>query len=451
MLFRTIGAALGVLITSQSALAQGRIPTPPPPVKAKPASTDPLAAVIANSNGVAPAEAGNRAQALRDVQALIDQAVAYDSAAFAGVWVDEAPQFQVTIGFTGQEDRRAFLERVPPSLRRYVKVRSVSKSLTQNQADVDAILEAVKDSKIEFTVGFNPRTQQYEVNVADAGRVQAVRDLIPPNLRSIVKIERGATLKSFQTNVRTGDAVYGGWPMLDASGGGQCSFAFAGRDSYGRDGILSAAHCAQNPPYVSGADNAHYVQLPTWTERRYGDLYDFRHHAVVGMQTGYWVYFQNGQPVFQYPQYTNNVPGIYSDGYFTVFTTMKQSTSYNSYHYVGMPVCKSGFATHLTCGKVTNNWLSGTDDKGYTYRGFVQVSSSSQPVIAWGGDSGGAVFSYPDSGYNINAFGVLKGGNSATSGGPCTGSTCWYAYMPIDRVNDATPFNIYTTQGIMTP
>jgi hypothetical protein len=200
-----------------------------------------------------------------------------------------------------------------------------------------------------------------------------------------------------------------------------------------------------------GADGAHYVQLPTEAEKRYGDLYDFRYHPVVGLSTGYWVYFINSKPVYNYPQYVNTVPGFYNDGYFTVKSTLKQSTSYNSNHYLGMPVCKSGFASGFTCGTVQSNWVSGTDDKGVTYRGFVTVSGSSQPVIAFGGDSGGPVFSYPDSGYNIVAYGILKGGGTDAYGRPCVGSGCSYAYMPIDRVNDRLPFPIHTTAGLVAP
>jgi hypothetical protein len=86
-----------------------------------------------------------------------------------------------------------------------------------------------------------------------------------------------------------------------------------------------------------------------------------------------------------------------------------------------------------------------------SYRGFVRVSGSSQTGIVWGGDSGGPVFSYPDSAHDIVAYGILKGGGWASNGGPCTGSSCYYAYMPIDRVNDKLPFPIHTTQGLVAP
>lgn len=146
----------------------------------------------------------------------------------------------------------------------------------------------------------------------------------------------------------------------------------------------------------------------------------------------------------------NTVPGFYGDGYFTTRGTLKQS-SYNSNHYIGMPVCKSGMTTGFTCGTVQSSSVSGTDDRGVSYSSFVKVSGSSQQVIAFGGDSGAPVFSYPNGSYEIVAYGILKGGSTDAYGRPCTGSACSFSYMPIDRVNDRVPFLIHTTQGLLVP
>lgn len=70
---------------------------------------------------------------------------------------------------------------------------------------------------------------------------------------------------------------------------------------------------------------------------------------------------------------------------------------------------------------------------------------------SFGGDSGTPVFSYPDGSYNITAYGILKGGDLDAYGNPCTGSYCGYAYMPIDRLNDQSPFLLHTTQGLVVP
>lgn len=405
---------------------------------------------IAQQHGLSVQEATERVALLREIQQVVQAAIGSDEEGFGGVWVDHSPTFKIIVGFTGQSERREFLDRLSPQLRRYVQIRNSAKALGVAQQEVAQIQQALSAARIPFETFFEPRSQSHVVVVQAQDNANTARALIPPALRSNVDVRVGSVLNTYQTNVRSGDAVYGAWDLVNSSGRPTCTYGFAGRDSSGRDSVLTAAHCQTNPPYVVGADANHLVQLPAPTESRYGDQYDFRHHAVVGLMTGYWVWFDNGKAVSQYPQYVNTVSGFGADGYFTVQGRL-QYTAWNSNHYVGMPVCKSGFATGFTCGTVEANWVSGTDVRGVSYSGFVRVSGSSQQVIAFGGDSGAPVFSFPNSAYDITAYGILKGGGTAASGAPCTGTSCYYAYMPIDRVNDRVPFLLHTTQGMLMP
>jgi hypothetical protein len=409
---------------------------------------------LAQSHGISTAQAAERVDILGEVERIVEQALAEDADSFGGVWVDHSPTFKIIVAFTGQSERKAFVDRLPAKARRYVQIRNATKSLAAAQQDVDQILKAVSGAGVPFETYFEPRSQNYIVTVKDQAAAGVARGLIPAALRSMVNVRVGPVTETFQTNVQSGDQVYGAWDLLDIDGQPTCTYGFAGKDSRGQDAILTAGHCRTNPPFVIGASSGgnHLVRLPTATasETRYGDLYDFRYHPVVGMMTGYWVYFMNSKPVVGYTQYVNTVQGVGPGDYFTVKGTVKES-SWNSNHYLDMPVCKSGYTTGFTCGKVVANWVSGTDSKGVSYRGFVKVSGSSQPVIAFGGDSGGPVFSPPDSAYDIMALGLLKGGSTGASGGPCVGSACFYSYMPIDRVNDAFPFRIHTTLGLIAP
>lgn len=391
---------------------QRQFPKPPPlpsPQNTGGRSKDPQIDYLARKHGISSEEAAERAEILRQVQQIVDIAAASDPGAFAGLWVDQEPTFKIVVSFAGQEDRRALLDRLPANLRRYVQIKSAGKSLVANQKDLDEILQTISVANIAFEVYFDPRSQNYVVTVKDQADAVRARGLVPPSLRSMVNVRVGPVLRTFQTNVRSGDAVYGAWDLVNSSGTPTCTYGFAGRNTYGRDAMLTAAHCSTSPPYVVGTGGGHLVQLPADPAPRYGDLYDFRIHSVAGLMTGYWVYYKNSKSVYRYPQYVNTVSGFYGDGYFTVKASLKKSTSYNSNHYLGMPVCKSGFATGFTCGTVQSNWVSGVDDRGVTYKGFVRVGGSSQPVIAWGGDSGGPVFSFPDSAYDIIAYGILKG------------------------------------------
>lgn len=422
----------------------------PTPENSRGPGRDLLVDVLAQQYGISAQDAAERAEILREVQEVVQAAVGSDEAGFGGVWVDHSPTFRIIVGFTDQSERREFLDRLSPRLRRYVQIRNSAKALGTAQQEVAQIQQALSSARIPFETFFDPRSQNHVVVVRDQGDANTARGLIPPALRSTVNVRVGPVLDTFQTNVRTGDAVYGAWDLLNSAGGPTCTYGFAGRDSSGRDSILTAGHCQTNPPYVIGADGAHLVQLPGATETRYGDQYDFRHHPVVGLMTGYWVWFDNSKPVHNYPQYVNTVSGFGAEGYFTVQGRL-QYTAWNSNHYLDMPVCKSGFATGFTCGFVEANWVSGTDVRGVSYTGFVRVNRSSQQVIAFGGDSGAPVFSMPNSAYDITAFGILKGGATATGGAPCTGSRCYHAYMPIDRVNDRVPFLLHTTQGMLMP
>lgn len=450
-LFLAIGL-LGLVLSSPGAAQQlPKAPPLPTAENSRGPGKDPQVEHLGRTYGLSAEEAAERVEVLREVQQVVDLAASSDPDAFGGVWVDQTPTLKIVVAFSGQDDRKALLERIPAKLRRYVQIRNSAKSLASSQQDTDAILEAVSGAKIPFETYFDPRSQNYVLIVKDQSDAGTARGLIPPALRSMVNVKVGPILRTYQTNVRSGDAVYGAWDLLNSGGAATCTYGFVGRDSNGRNAILTAGHCSTAIPYVIGADGSHLVQLPAESGKAYGDLYDYRYHPVVGLSTGYWVYFINSKPVHNYPQYVNTVSGFYSDGYFTVKATLKQSTSYNSNHYLGLPVCKSGFASGFTCGTVESNWVSGTDDKGVSYRGFVRVSGSNQQVIAFGGDSGGPVFSYPDSAYDIVAYGVLKGGGTDAYGRPCTGSGCSYAYMPIDRVNDKLPFSIHTTAGIVAP
>lgn len=95
---------------------------------------------------------------------------------------------------------------------------------------------------------------------------------------------------------------------------------------------------------------------------------------------------------------------------------------------------------------------------GRAYTGMVRVGRSSQSVTAFSGDSGAPVFSFPNSGYNITAHGIMKAAEAHTNSDgslrPCVngqGYDCGYFYMPIDRANDRVPFLVHTTAGLVVP
>jgi hypothetical protein len=452
---------LALSLSATSALAQPPASDAPqrPPIPAERKSggsgVEAQIRYLQDSYKLNEADARDRYETMQQIEALIAAARAEDPNAFAGVWVEHEPAFKVVVAFAGNDERQGFASKVSPKLQRYLQLRKVRKSLAASEEELATLASALRAGGVDFTAAFEPTSQKYVVTVENDAGGSRLQGLVPPALRDLVQVRKGPVAHNAQSGVQTGDAVYGGWEALNASGYYECTFAFAGRNSNGRDSILTAAHCPTPNPRIQESD--HLVTLPTAFESRWEGDYDFRAHEVVGLSTGYWVYFMNNKPVRGYTSYVNTVPGFYADGYFTVSATLKGNVIGNGNHYVGLPVCKSGSRTGFTCGTVTASSVSGTSD-GRSYSGMVRVGHSNQTVTAFSGDSGSPTFSWPDSGYNITAFGILKAAEGFTNPDgtprPCVngqGYDCGYYYMPIDRVNDRLPFQIHTTAGLVVP
>lgn len=454
-------AALAIALCATSAPAQPQSADAPrrPPAPAETRSggsgVEAQLRYLQDSYKLSATEARERYESLQEIEALIAAAKASDPQAFAGVWVEHEPVFRVVVAFAGNEERSDFAATVPPKLRRHLQLRKVRKSLAGSEEEMSALFSALRGGGTDFVSAFDPASQKYVVTVENDAGGNRLRELVPASLRDLVQFRKGPVGRDVQSGVQAGDAVYGGWDALGSDGYYECTFAFAGRNSSGRDSILTAAHCSSPNPKIQ--ETGHLVTLPAAFESRWEGAYDFRAHETVGLSSGYWVYFLNSKPVRGHTSYVNTVPGFYSDGYFTVNATLKGNVVGNGNHYVGLPVCKSGSRTGFTCGTVTASSVSGTSN-GRAYSGMVRVGRSNQAVTAFSGDSGAPVFSWPDSGYNITALGIMKAAEAHTNADgslrPCVngqGYDCGHVYMPIDRVNDRLPFQIHTTAGLVVP
>ena len=452
----TAGLVAGLPVAS--GLAQDRpsaAPPPPTDMAAEP-GVDPEATFLSTSLGISLEEARGRRDIMSRIGALVQRAQAEDDS-FAGVWVEQQPAFRIIVAFADQEDRQQFLQSLDPALRRYVQLRHVRAKAETERAELEEIFGALRGKGEDFTVSFNPKNQKYEVLVGEQANSQSVLSMVPPRLRSLVVVNRGPVPVDVQSNVSPGDRVHAGWDALTAEGYYACTFGFAGVNVNNRPAISTAGHClAQQPKVTKSTDPGAYVTLPAPFAERQQDTYDFQLHEAVGLDPGYWVWFQNSKPVRGYESYVNYVPGYHSSGYFTVSAAAPYKIN-NGEHWVHRPVCKYGSRTGFTCGYISASYVYGEAD-GRPFSGMVRVNRSSQRIIAFSGDSGGPVFSPPNAQYDLVALGIMKSAqahvNADGSARPCvngTGYDCGYFYMPIDRIDHDGRIDLYTTLGLVRP
>ncbi len=202
----------------------------------------------------------------------------------------------------------------------------------------------------------------------------------------------------------------------------------------------------------------------------------YRYYLTSGLVTGAWLSFDNSSTKIYAKapdgtSYTGNsaqniIGGYAANGYFAVTGT------YGYYDQkAGDVICKTGHSTGFTCGQVTHG--------SYTYngaKGWIETGLSSQFIYSTWGDSGGAVFTSPNSKGEIKAAGVIAAaitydptpnsdGTTNNSGDekPCLSTMennsaystslnpgvaaitdCRMVHMPIDYVDDQQLLTIMT-------
>lgn len=433
----------------------------PSPENLRPAHGNAGADYLVKTFGISSADAAEQIQLQNEISDLSNKLASEDPDSFGGVWVEHSPTFKIIVAFADAKDRSALRDQVSPGLRRYLIIKNVPKGLKQARTDQEAILAALAPLRLPLQLGFDPRSQKFEIEVSDPARANEIRSAIPAALRGDVLIRKGLPVRNIQSGVQSGDALYGGWDYYDAAGNHNCTFAFVTKSHEAQDAILTASnnHCSVATPYVG--ETTHWVVLPqayySQSNTASGMTYDFRAHVISGLTNGPYVWFVNNRAVRDYPQYVNSVPNVANSGYFTVAGSVRNSTASNYGYYVGMALCKNGSRTGLTCGQVTSTSASGyignANGTVSSYSGLVRVGQSAQAVNAFAGDSGGPVFTPPDATSRINAAGIMKAAETI-NGSICyrgSGYDCGYFFMPIDRINDVYPMSIKTETGTVSP
>lgn len=418
-------AFIGAIALSSMSLAAAQEPRSPlPPEQApRPTGTSPAVTFLMQEYGISEADAKERLAVQAELMSISARVRKENDPAFSEIWIEHAPVFKVVFAFADGRDRKSLLESLPPRLRKYAQLRTVPRSRSQIRAALLEIEKAFKAAGIEFGGGFDPITGKFDMVVEDTRAIRTVRDALPPTLRDDVSIRVGPLPRpeAPPTGVQSGDWIAGGYPLYPVRTDAQCTFGFPVRfkpsgSATEVKGVLTARHCLEAGEVAEYYYNGHWITFgaPMVAPARSG-MYDYMVFESTGLNddNSYEVYYEN----------RSNLPGISTRGYYRIYAW---ADSYNQ--SIGNIVCKSGQQTGLTCGKITkkNAYYQGV----YAWMEAINSSHSAyQADISHIGDSGGAWFFDPGTGYNAIAVGLHVSGSG-------TGSTATALYMPLERIND---------------
>lgn len=404
---------------------------------------------------IAKAEAQRRADLEDEIYATVAAIEAAFPDAFGGVAVEQVPVYRVHIAFSGPFDRARAEGLVRPALRSVVKFDTVQENRKDREAQLAQIADSLRRQKIDFSLAYQPLSDSIEVGTPDAASEAKATIAIPQRWQTRTRMVRGRSdkLKAAPAGLMAGDTVTGGWPLYNISGGSvanYCTFGFNMVDSYGQSAVLSAGHCFDSVSNPNVFTNNRFLALPiieALTSSNAGYQFDHSLMGTQGMDAGPYVWTENNVEPYRkecsvlgyctsrfQPGYVNTLAG-FTPGYLYVIGLYKQSQT-----GAGMSACKSGLFTGITCSVIRTQYYSDT-----FVTNAVQTHASSQYYLVAGGDSGGPVFTAPNTNNQVYALGIIRGGQNLAypqNTGEClktSSNVCSMTYIPIDRVNDKTP------------
>jgi hypothetical protein len=409
------------------------------------------------------------------------------SEAFLASIIDHTPVFQVTFVLSRDIAPDEVGRAIPADLQSVFKVKKSRYSARKIRTRENQIVQALVAAKIAGSVGYDYRTDKFEVTSTEEGGQKLLASL-QPDLRSDVHFVRGGIPTPIQSGAMAGDSIYGGWMVHQFTSAGAtaiCTYGFAVKTPDAQNGIVTAStgHCAG--PIGIHYDDGHDVTLPTppAIDKRIlntggSRCYDYSVYYTGTLTTGPYVWFWNQKsgdyykyvyPNWEYHTWANVNPDYPLDGAYTRVTGVIAGTSgtSNANHPQGATRCKGGFVTGITCGQVTLSEAAavniGPDGSAESFYGYVKLEGTDYMVFSFGGDSGGPVMTLPvwnsaAQYYDAAAAGIIEVGSTKDRGDkyrrPCItpdDGSCPMYYMPIDRVNDHLPFLILTTSGAVSP
>lgn len=351
------------------------------------------AAEYAKLVGVGVAEASRRLKAMHDSVEVTDTIRKTYGSRLAGISIEHKPQFQIKVLLTGADPVTAELPNVGVPIVFETGARStleqVAAAIEQHKGAIRTLIPAVQG------IGADPKTGSMVVFANATGPIAATLTARTAELEALTGVPviiRAQDGVDRDLDVRGGSRVDGIIPNDGRRG--LCTSGFSVKDTNGRTGVATAAHCLDNLTYY----NPNNTQIPlTLVTPNYG-------YGSQDVQIHTSNYVERAE--------------FYVD---TAKTTVRRPVgSYTrSATRAGDWACHRGETTGASCSFVEYIYYAPPDDKcaGYCAPTWVTVTG---PNCA-GGDSGGPV-------YDLDlARGLLKGANYSSN------NTCnFYFYMSLD-------------------
>ena len=447
--------------------------------------TDPRTEILTRERGLAKADAEAQL-ALTD---KFEKEIAALSGKFGANYLTSIIEYGKPLTITVVLDRDVDLGEVRQSLsadlRQYIRIKRSRLSRQAIKDSKKALITQLSPHFEALTVSFDYPSDRFVAYLPDDADLERAKTLVDAELRPFVTVKKGAgrRLAGFATNAddptaSDKTAVWGGWPIW-VNTAPSCTGGFIGKDTLSKDFVMiTAGHCSNTNARLRWPSDGTFKVLTDAMGEQWGGRYDMQvHWGAYLNSSGYFWVDNDVSGTYRYGctlqgancktgTFRNLYNGVATTGYVAVVDAVKgnswSSWGYNDNHPIGVYRCKYGMVTGVSCGTITDPEVTTTvngSDGDYQADDFVRItmSSSFQASLARG-DSGGPVFSISSTGSTFPqaiAAGINSAGNVKSTGvlrdyRPCVPAMdgeCYLDYMPIDRINDAYPYAIASSQS----
>ena len=315
--------------------------------------------MYARDNSVTIAEAERRLEVQSEVQALRGRLSNQLGDTYAGIWIEHQPRFHVFVASV-KRDMELVREELQSEL---FKGDATVVEVEASISDLVAIASEIRDASpvpINTATSVSDNVAKVYVAASDSNEL-----FTSPQL-AVLLDRREVVVEVVDALARPASGVHAG---MQLSGGTGCTSGYSvRRGTDGMLGITTAAHCGNpgeepDPNFIIDGSSMNFQ------EAKQDGSWDLQWHTVPGRHIDNQLQYEN-----------NNVI------YHREVTGFKWSWEQGQGDYV----CKSGNATHYTCGYVTDSAFcyGDPDTCNHTFMLVHKASGS----MADHGDSGGPVF-----------------------------------------------------------